>query len=126
MAGGRDFLITDVNKATADLLRMERADLVGKRLFEEFPDLPDPEIGEMLRRVHATERPEVVPPLRYRDRDDSPWISHYVFKLPSGELASFMIDVSEVLGEAGGPEDLAEDAAACWQDSLSPDLDPAP
>ena len=124
VAGGRDFLITDVNRATADLLRMERADLIGKRLFEEFPELPDPDIGDMLRRVLATERPEVVPPLRYRDRDDFPWISHYVFKLPSGELASFMIDVSEVLGEESDPEDFDEDVAAYWRAALRPDLDP--
>ncbi len=95
--GGRDYLITDVNRVTADLLRMDRDELIGRRLFEEFPELPDPDIRDMLSRVLTTERPEVVPPLRYRDRDDFPWISHYVFKLPSGELASFMIDVSEVL-----------------------------
>ncbi|MEN6518015.1 MAG: PAS domain S-box protein [Methanospirillum sp.] len=126
VAGGRDYLITDVNKATADLLRMERADLVGKRLFEEFPDLPDPDIRDMLRRVLTTERPEVVPPLRYRDRDDFPWISHYVFKLPSGELASFMIDVSEVLEGTAGPVDVAEEAAAYWQASVRPGLNPIP
>ncbi len=126
VASGTDYLIKDVNKATADLLRMERADLVGKRLFEEFPELPDPDIRDMLRRVLTTERPEVVPPLRYRDRDDFPWISHYVFKLPSGELASFMIDVSEVLEETAGPADAAEDAAAYWRRRISDgqDLDP--
>ncbi|HOT93997.1 MAG TPA: PAS domain S-box protein [Methanoregulaceae archaeon] len=95
--GGADYLIRDVNRVTAELLRMNRADLIGRRLFEVFPELPDPDIRDMLYRVLTTEEPEVVPPLRYRDRDDFPWISHYVFKLPSGELASFMIDVSDVL-----------------------------
>ena len=64
----------------------------------------------MLLRVLTTERPEVVPPLRYRDRDDFPWISHYVFKLPSGELASFMIDVSEVLEDLARLPSAADDA----------------
>jgi PAS domain S-box-containing protein len=113
--GGRDYIITDVNKATADLLRMERSDLVGRRLFEEFPDLPDPDIRDMLFRVLTTERPEVVPPLRYRDRDDFPWISHYVFKLPSGELASFMIDVSEVLEASDERQRTADDGDAWWR-----------
>lgn len=125
VAGGTDFLITDVNRATAELLHMERGELVGKRLFEEFPELPDPDVRDMLRRVLTTERPEVVPPLRYRDRDDFPWISHYVFKLPSGELASFMIDVSEVLDDTDALEDVAEDAAAYWRDSAPSEVDPA-
>ncbi len=107
--GGRDYLITDVNRVTADLLRMDREELIGRRLFEEFPELPDPDIRDMLLRVLTTERPEVVPPLRYRDRDDFPWISHYVFKLPSGELASFMIDVSEVLEDLARLPSAADD-----------------
>jgi len=91
----QDYVVTDVNRVAADLLRFERDDLVGRRLFEVFPDVGVPEVREMLRRVHATGRPEVARPVRYRDREDFPWISRYVFRLPSGELASFMIDVSE-------------------------------
>jgi PAS domain S-box-containing protein len=123
---GRDYLITDVNRVTADLLRMDRTELIGRRLFEEFPELPDPEIREMLLRVLTTERPEVVPPLRYRDRDDFPWISHYVFKLPSGELASFMIDVSEVLESGGGSLCTAGDAARGPTYRTAPTRSPEP
>ena len=84
VAGGRDYLITDVNKASADLLREERAGLIGKRLFEVFPDIATPEIRATLRRVLTTGRPEVARPVRYRNRDDFPWISRYIFRLPSG------------------------------------------
>jgi PAS domain S-box-containing protein len=107
---GRDYLIKDANRVTANLLRTNRADLVGKRLFDEFPDLSTPEINELLLRILTTGRPEVVAPLRYRERDDFPLISHYVFKLPSGELASFMIDVSEVMEGAEGPQCAGKDA----------------
>jgi PAS domain S-box-containing protein len=92
--GGRDYVITDVNKVAADLLRMERTELIGRRFFEEFPDLSGQDIRDMIERVQTSRRPEVASG-RYRDRDDFPMISHYVFRLPSGELASFMIDVSE-------------------------------
>ncbi|MDD1723880.1 MAG: PAS domain S-box protein [Methanospirillum sp.] len=99
---GNDYILKDVNKATAHLLRMKKEELVGKRLFEEFPDLPDPEIRDLLKRVLFTEKPEFTAPLKYRKGDDMPWISHYVFKLPSGEIASFMIEVSgEVWDEQG-------------------------
>ncbi|PKL59378.1 MAG: hypothetical protein CVV33_08145 [Methanomicrobiales archaeon HGW-Methanomicrobiales-4] len=93
--GGAEYILKDVNKATANLLRMDKEDLIGKKLFEEFPDLPNPEIRDLLTRVLTTEKPEFVAPLKYRRRDDFPWISHYVFKLPSGEIASFMVDVSD-------------------------------
>ncbi|MDD1729681.1 MAG: PAS domain S-box protein [Methanospirillum sp.] len=95
--GGNEYILKDVNKVTANLLRMKKEDLLGKKLFEEFPDLPNPGIRDMLIRVLTTEIPEFVPPLKYRNREDFPWISHYVFKLPSGEIASFMVDVSDAV-----------------------------
>ncbi|MDD1686741.1 PAS domain S-box protein [Methanoregula sp.] len=91
---GKEYIIKDVNKVTAALLRMPKEELVGKKLFEEFPDLPDPVIHDLLLRVLTTEQPEFAAPLKYRNREDFPWISHYVFKLPSGEIASFMVDVT--------------------------------
>ncbi|MDD4137766.1 MAG: PAS domain S-box protein, partial [Methanoregula sp.] len=96
---GEDYIIKDVNKVTAGLLRMTKEEIVGKRLFEEFPELPDPEIHDLLLRVLTTDQPEFVAPLKYRKREDFPWISHYVFKLPSGEIASFMVDVTDAVKE---------------------------
>ena len=92
-----------MNKVTAALLRMPKEDIVGKHLFEEFPELPDPEIRDLLRQVLITEQPEFVAPLKYRKREDFPWIYHYVFKLPSGEIASFMIDVTDVVKKGRDP-----------------------
>ncbi|MFH0968635.1 MAG: PAS domain S-box protein, partial [Methanobacteriota archaeon] len=71
--GGTEYILKDVNKATANLLRMDKEDLIGKKLFEEFPDLPNPEIRDLLTRVLTTEKPEFVAPLKYRRRDDFPW-----------------------------------------------------
>ena len=100
----RDYIIKDVNKMTASLLRMDKENIVGKKLFEEFPDLPDPYVRDLLHRVLITEKPEFVAPLKYRNREEFPWISHYVFKLPSGEIASFMIDVTDVVKDDQKPE----------------------
>jgi PAS domain S-box-containing protein len=122
VAGGEDYLITDVNRATADLLRVDRLDLIGKRLFEEFPDIATPGLRETLVRVLRTGRPEVATPIRYRDRGDFPWISRYIFRLPSGELASFMIDVSEVLEEGGETADGSEIPGWLACDLENPDL----
>ncbi|WP_209628869.1 PAS domain-containing protein [Methanofollis sp. W23] len=96
---GRDYLFKDINRATETILGVEKKDLIGKKLFEEFPDLPDPEVHDALVRVLKTEVPEFLSPLQYRRGKDSPWLSHYIFKLPSGEIASFMVDVSEEVRE---------------------------
>lgn len=96
---GEDYIIKDINKVTAALMRMPKEEIVGKKLFEEFPELPSPGVHDLLFRVLTTEQPEFVAPLKYRDREDFPWISHYVFKLPSGEIASFMVDVTEAVKE---------------------------
>ncbi|MFA4861426.1 PAS domain S-box protein [Methanoregula sp.] len=97
VGNGDEYIIKDVNRVTAALLRMNKEDLVGKRLFEEFPELPNPVIHDLLLRVLLTEQPEFAAPLKYRNREDFPWISHYVFKLPSGEIASFMVDVTDAV-----------------------------
>ena len=97
--GGSEYIFKDINHATEKILRMKKEDLIGRKLFEVFPDLPDPDVREALIRVLKTEKPEFLLPLQYRKRKDSPWIWHYIFKLPSGEIASFMIDVSDAVRE---------------------------
>jgi PAS domain-containing protein len=99
VGNGEEYIIKDVNRVTAELLRMTKEDLVGKRLFEEFPELPEPMVHDLLLRVLNSDQPEFVAPLKYRNREDFPWISHYVFKLPSGEIASFMVDVTDAVKE---------------------------
>ncbi|MDD4254009.1 MAG: PAS domain S-box protein [Methanofollis sp.] len=96
---GNEYLFKDINRATETILQMKKEDLIGKKLFEEFPDLPDPDVRDALIRVLTTEKPEFLAPLQYRKGKNFPWMSHYIFKLPSGEIASFMVDVSEAVRE---------------------------
>jgi PAS domain S-box-containing protein len=98
---GDDYIIRDLNQAAERQLGAPKADLVGRKVFELFPDLVEYGVREAAREVLQTERPAFLPPLRYRQEQDV-WIWHYVFKLPSGELASFMIDVSEDLKNGRG------------------------
>jgi len=92
---GDDYIFKDINQATESILRIKKADIIGKKLFEVFPDLLTFAVRESLKRINMTEQPEVLPPLQYVIGENEPWCSHYVFKLPSGEIASFMIDVSD-------------------------------
>jgi PAS domain-containing protein len=98
---GEDYIIKDINRATEIILGIRKQDIIGKCLFTLFPDLLGFKIRELLKRINFTEQPEVVPPLQYIVGEDQPWCYHYVFKLPSGEIASFMFDVSdEIKAEA--------------------------
>jgi len=94
---GNDFIIKDVNNALEIILNVKKEDIVGTKLFERFPDLPIKSVREALNRVGITEAPEVVPPLQYIKSEESPWLTHFIFKLPTGEIASFMMDISKEL-----------------------------
>lgn len=94
---GNDFIIKDVNNALEIILNVKKEEIVGTKLFERFPDLPITSVREALNRVGVTEIPEVVPPLQYIKSKDSPWLTHFIFKLPTGEIASFMMDISKEL-----------------------------
>jgi PAS domain S-box-containing protein len=120
---GREYIFKDINRATEKILRMKKRDLIGRKLFEVFPDLPNPDVRDALIRVLRTEKPEFLPPLQYRRRRDSPWIWHYIFKLPSGEIASFMIDVSDAVWEDA--ETSLQACEMCRKDSLADRDEPA-
>lgn len=92
---GEDYIIKDINRATETILGIKKQDIIGNRIFTMFPDLLNFGVRELLKRIYFTDMPEVAPPLQYVIGEDQPWCSHYVFKLPSGEIASFMIDVSD-------------------------------
>lgn len=96
---GDDFIIKDVNNALEIMLQEKKEDLIGKKLFEEFPDLPINGVREILNRVDKTEIPEVGPPIKHNKNEKSPWHTHFIFKLPTGEIASYVIDVSKELSK---------------------------
>jgi PAS domain S-box-containing protein len=59
---GDDFLINDVNHALEVILQVKKEDIIGKKLFVTFPDLPIVSVRQALNRVNSTAIPEVVPP----------------------------------------------------------------
>jgi PAS domain S-box-containing protein len=97
--GGDDFVIKDVNQALEIILQVNKEEVIGKKLFVRFPDLPIKSVRQALNRVHSTGIPEVVPPLQYVRSETSPWLTHFIFKLPTGEIASFMMDMSDDVRE---------------------------
>jgi PAS domain-containing protein len=87
-----DLRFKDVNKAAEQLLRIKKEDVIGKRCSDVFPRLRPPEYMEGANAA-LDGAPQTLPPLQYVGRHKGPWISHYLFTLPSGEIASLVIDV---------------------------------
>ncbi len=87
-----DLRFKDVNKAAEQLLRIKKEDVIGKRCSDVFPRLRSAEyMGQANAALDGA--PQALPPLQYVGRHKGPWISHYLFTLPSGEIASLVIDV---------------------------------
>ena len=87
-----DLRFNDANKAAEQLLRIKKEGLIGKRCSDVFPRLRPPEYMEQANAA-LDGSPQALPPLQYVGRDKGPWISHYLYSLPSGEIASLVIDV---------------------------------
>src|SRR5688572_24562960 len=89
---GPDWRFVYLNRKAADLLRRLGKDpeaLIGKVLWEEFPDIPD---GAVLRRVMEERIPitEVLyfPPL-------AEWHENHIYPAPDGGIATFQRDITE-------------------------------
>ncbi|HOI58666.1 MULTISPECIES: PAS domain S-box protein [unclassified Methanoculleus] len=100
--GGEGFVFNDINRAAEKILGFKKEELIGRNVWDVFPALAEPGLLEAVQQGFARERPVFLPPLQYREGDDV-WIWHYLFKLPSGELASLMIDVSTEVCDGNGP-----------------------
>ena len=94
--GGDDFVFKDLNRVAEQILGTQKKEIVGRSVYEIYPDLADRELQERGAAVLRSDTPVFLPPLQYR-KGLGPWVWHYLFRLPSGELASFMIDVSAEL-----------------------------
>jgi len=100
--GGEGFVFNDINRAAEKILGFKKEELIGRNVWDVFPALAEPGLLEAVQQGFSRERPVFLPPLQYREGDDA-WIWHYLFKLPSGELASLMIDVSTEVCDRNGP-----------------------
>jgi two-component sensor histidine kinase len=102
----RGFVIVDMNRAYLDAVQRERADIVGRNLFEAFPS--DSEVRDVLEaslgRVLSDGVTDLVPVLRYPISirgtvEERFWsISHVPVPGPSGEVAFILQNSQDVSG----------------------------
>jgi PAS domain S-box-containing protein len=90
---GKDLRFKDMNRAAEVSLRLNKNDAVGKKIGDLFPDTQYVGLRDLFEKVVFNGIPQYFPPIQYRRGDNEPWFSHYMFKLPSDEVASFIINV---------------------------------
>jgi PAS domain S-box-containing protein len=96
---GRDLYLKDINKAAEVSLQLNKKDAIGKKIGDLFPDTQNIGIGTILgdlfEKVVLDGIPQYFPPVQYKTGKNNPWFSHYMFKLPSNEVATFIINVTK-------------------------------
>ena len=93
--GGADFIIKSLNEAAERIEQIRREEVVGRRVAEIFPGVKDFGLLEVLDRVWRTGESEEYPASFYHDARISGWRENFVYKLPTGEIASIYDDVTE-------------------------------
>ncbi|MGB3242369.1 MAG: PAS domain S-box protein, partial [Candidatus Omnitrophota bacterium] len=93
---GKDFIFEDFNLAGEKIERMNRKDIVGKRVTEVFSGVKKFGIFKVFQRVWKTGKPEYFPAAIYRDKKHiDAWRENWVYKLPSGEVVAIYNDITE-------------------------------
>jgi PAS domain S-box-containing protein len=93
---GKNFIVTDFNRAAERSDRLKRSDVVGKRITDIFPGAEKIGFLDVLRRVWKTGKPEHFPPTVYEDdRLGKVWWEDHVYRLPSGEIVAAFANITE-------------------------------
>ena len=92
---GRDFIISDVNKAGEDIGKVKKEDIVEKSVVEVFPGVKEIGLIDVFKRVWKNGKSEYIPASLYKDERVDAWMENYVYKLPSGEIIAVYTDISK-------------------------------
>jgi PAS domain S-box-containing protein len=97
---GKDFILKDFNRAAERISRLERGQVIGKRVTEVFPGVDDAGILEVYGKVWRKGGSEYLPAWLYEDERISGWRESYIYKLPSGEIVNAYQDVTDKIQAA--------------------------
>ncbi|MFA5293498.1 MAG: PAS domain S-box protein [Phycisphaerae bacterium] len=92
---GENFIFNSCNKALLDIEKIDKKQIIGRRITEVFPGVKEFGILEVLQRVYRTGVAERFPVGLYKDERISGWRENYIYKLPSGEVVAIYDDVTE-------------------------------
>ena len=90
-----EIVIKEFNRAAEKLEKVNRDEVVGKKLKDIYPGAEDFGICSAIRKVYKTGRPNNIPAKWYEDNRVKGWREHYLYKLPSGEVVAIYNDVTK-------------------------------
>jgi len=91
---GEDFVFRDFNAAGERIEKVNRQEILGRRVTEVFPGVRQFGLFAVFQRVWRTGKPEYFDIAFYRDDRISGWRENHVYKLPSGEVVATYEDVT--------------------------------
>ncbi|MBN2058315.1 MAG: PAS domain S-box protein [Candidatus Saganbacteria bacterium] len=94
VAGGRDFIFKEFNRAGERIEKIKRKDIIGQKVTQAFPGVKRFGLLKVFQRVWRTGRPEHFPVSQYKDERIVGWRDNYVYRLPSGEIVAIYNDVT--------------------------------
>ena len=92
---GEDFILVDFNSAAERVDRLNKEEIVGKRLTEIFPGVVDFGLLAVLSDVWKTGKPQHHPASIYKDERSTGWRENFLYKLPSGEVIAIYSDLTK-------------------------------
>ena len=95
MNDGNDFIFKDFNKASEQIEKIQKNELIGQSVLKIFPSVKEFGLFDVLQRVWKTGKPEYLPLSLYKDNKIHSWRENYVYKLPSGEIVAIYEDITE-------------------------------
>ncbi|MFN2288157.1 MAG: PAS domain-containing protein, partial [Chromatocurvus sp.] len=93
---GQDMVFVDYNPAGAHIDKMDRTEVIGRRLTECFPSAGEMGLLQALQRVARTGVAERLPVAEYEDERIAGWRENRIFRLSSGEVVAVYEDLTEI------------------------------
>lgn len=92
---GEDFIFKDCNQALLNIEKVDKNQIIGRRVTEVFPGVKEFGLLEVLKRVYHTGIAEHFPVSLYKDQRISGWKENYIYKLLSGEVIAIYDDITD-------------------------------
>ena len=93
---GEDFVFRDFNATAEKIEKINKTDVIGKRVTQVFPKVKSFGIFEVFQRVWRTGNSEYYPAAIYKDdKDIGSWRENWIYKLPNGNIIAIYNEISE-------------------------------
>ncbi len=93
--GGRDFVFKNINSSVERIEKIDKEEIINKRLTEIFPSVVEFGFLDALRSVFESGKSRNFPISFYKDNRISGWRENFIYKLSTGEIVVIYDDVTQ-------------------------------